>query len=823
MMPAQQLPDLQKENSIVTGSLPNGISFFLVTNPAVKGVADFALVRKGLSDTLAARQELSALPHFNKTSPPRFLARKGIGCREDGYISYTGTSTLFRFDNVPVFDRAALDTTLLLLFDLIIAQPYPHAIIVAGDINPGTIRERMKVLSMMVPARVPKKVGDNYAWKPAESVAYAFDTAATPSVTLDFRAQRTPRGQMNTIQPFISTMFALELGQIVRGRLEESFLSRDIAVPDLSIDYEGSTRTPGDEHFRITASTVEGGLIPTTLSLASTLAELGARGVGLAEFHTARAVVASELNVPENNAALVEQCVSSYLYDADLASRQNKLRFLSSRNISAEAELPLFNAYVTALLNGPRNLSVTWRGGTDEYDDWTFPLVFRSTWNGVAMLQKPMFDWKVGAGDTLGLWSGRSKAKLKNVAPEPVSGGQMWTFANGMKVIYKRLPSSGRFYFAFMVKGGYASVKDLSAGEGAFFSDMLQLYDVAGLSGKNFRRMLRANGIDLRTAVSVSDLRLQGSAPTSKFGLLLKSILSIANERTLNPAAFAAYRKTELSRLQPAYLDKLMYPDYAFSDRKDPAGLTLQTQAHADGYFASQFMRMNDGVFMLVGDLPEAVVQKALSRRLGGFRVSPATVSRPSLSYKMHQGATTYSLEGAPVCISLAMAAPLSFTTENYMAFKIAGLELHKALAGALSEFGFSVSLSDRFNLYPQESVELVFTCDAVPDQGLPAGIQGGARQPMQALVAARKALDRALSQPISKDEMKACQDLLTNDYSAGLSIPQNFVDAVLLRYANGKDVLSDYTGRIKSVTADHVNRVFDSLSDGLRIEYVVR
>jgi predicted Zn-dependent peptidase len=823
MMPSQELTRLKQEDFITIDTLPNGVTYYLVTNSSMKGIADFALVRKGLCDTTAARMELASLPHFNKTAPIEFLSRKGIGCRKEGYISYTGESTLFRFDNVPVFDRAASDTTLLLLFDLIVEQPYPHAIVIAGDINPGTIQERMKVLSMMVPARIPVTVPDSYTWVPSESVEYAFDSSATHSVTLDFRARRTPREQMNTIQPFISEMFSDELKRIVRGRLEDSFQSRDIPVSALSIDYTGSARTPGDEHFRIAVRTVPGELIPVTLSMASTLSELGANGVELSEFSTARASSIAAFQQPEDNAALVEKCIAAYLYGADLASNQSKTQFLSSRNLSAEIELPLFNTYLGALLNGPRNLAVSWTGSTDEYDDWTFPLAFRSTWNGVSMLQKSMSQWKVSEGDTLGLWSSRNKAKLKNVSPEPVSGGQMWTFANGMRVIYKQFPSVGRFSYGLMVKGGYASVSDLSNGEGAFFSDMLGLYDVAGLSGKNFQRMLEANGIELRAQVSVSDMRLRGSAPVSKFSLLLKALLSLANERKLNTAAFDSYYRRELSRLQPDFLDRLVYPDYAYSEKKDPSGLTPETQRRADRYFSNQFMRMNDGVFVLVGDLPVEAVQKTLSRYLGGFRVSKMTVHRPSLSYKLHQGATTYSLKGSPVRVDIAMASPLPFTTENYMAFKIAGLQVLRALSGTLAESGFSVALSDRFNIYPEESVEMVFTCTPVPEYGLPEGISGGDRDPMRGVAAARGAIETVLSSPIPSADLDACKALLVNDYSTHLSTPDPYVDAVLLRYSNGKDVISNHAARIRSVTADRVLGVFRALSEGLRIEYVVK
>ena len=51
---AQSLPSLPAASGVVTGSLPNGIAYYLVSNPEVKGHADFALVQKG-----SVREEIS--------------------------------------------------------------------------------------------------------------------------------------------------------------------------------------------------------------------------------------------------------------------------------------------------------------------------------------------------------------------------------------------------------------------------------------------------------------------------------------------------------------------------------------------------------------------------------------------------------------------------------------------------------------------------------------------------------------------------------------------------------------------------------------------
>ena len=52
---------------------------------------------------------------------------------------------------------------------------------------------------------------------------------------------------------------------------------------------------------------------------------------------------------------------------------------------------------------------------------------------------------------------------------------------------------------------------------------------------------------------------------------------------------------------------------------------------------------------------------------------------------------------------------------------------------------------------------------------------------------------------------------------------PGNYADAILMRYSAGKDVLTGYADKIKAVSADKVKEIFGSLSEGMRIEYVVK
>ncbi|MDD7454713.1 MAG: hypothetical protein PUK70_00440 [Bacteroidales bacterium] len=822
LMPGQNLPPLQKDGNITTGQLQNGISYYLVNNPKLKGVADFALILNGKSDTADARKDLASLHHFNKTKPYKFLARKGIGCRPEGYISYPDGATLYRFDDVPIIDQASSDSTLLMIFDIIYEHSFPCAIIISGDINVGNLVNRMTVFSMSVPKRNPTNKKEKYSWKPSGAMKFNFSPSETTSVNLDLRSPRTPEGMMNTIQPFITSIYVKSLELIIKSRLVEASEARSIPVLSLSSEYVNSSMTAEDEHLKIRFGTAKGHMIQASLCLASTVAELAKNGVTKAEYKIAMGVIHGYLSESQDNSDMVEKCVASYLHGSDLATMASKLNYISSRNLNSDVELDLFNNYVKALLDNPENLNISCSGSEDECDEWTRETAFGLTWNAVSALENIQYPWTISDGDTLMIGKKRSKTKLKSSSPDAFSGGEAWTFGNGMKVIFKQQPlPSKEFSFSLLINGGFSTVKDLAIGEGAFFSDMLWLYDIAGMSGYNFQKVLKANNVNLKSSVTLSDMRLYGSAPSDKFLLVMKALTSVANDRSLNTAAFESYKSLE--KPQRAVLDSLMYTGYKYSLKKTPAGLADRTQMDADEYFERQFIKTNDGVLVIVGDLSKEGVRKILESYLGAFRISKVVPGRPAIQYKYRQGDVTFSSSGDDKMIDIGIATALPFTTENNIAFLAAALQLHQTLSGKMAENGFYVEMTPNLKLYPMESVELIFNCQPVPECGLPLGVDSGSENPMRALNVAKKVITDVLAKPITDGELKAYKILLSNRYSASIAVPSRFIDAILLRYAYGKDILTDYGNRINGITAEKVNQVKKALLEGMRIEYVVK
>ena len=175
IMPAQNLPVMAPDKAVKTGTLPNGTSYYIVSNQAIKGMADFALVQKTGTDNLddtssfkavsIAREALSVLPRSGGRSVQDFFMSHGVNPGRDGFVNVAGDATEYRFSNVLISKPEVLDSALLVLLDMVDRvsdaedpflkkwyAPSDQVIIVAGDVDASSVADKMKMISYMTPS-----------------------------------------------------------------------------------------------------------------------------------------------------------------------------------------------------------------------------------------------------------------------------------------------------------------------------------------------------------------------------------------------------------------------------------------------------------------------------------------------------------------------------------------------------------------------------------------------------------------------------------------------------------------------------------------------
>ena len=352
------LPKISQTSSIKTGTLPNRISYYLAPNNTSKGYANFVLVQKGNSNKDRSRQLLTDLPHFRKTPPYKFLASKGIGYGPDGYVSSRDGNTVFTFKDVPVFDSAASDSTLLLIFDLIQEYGGEQAVIVCGDFNQSELEGELRIFSLSVTPRGKRPFKDKYVWNPSPEPVVVHTENNTPNLatlTLTWNSPRTPYDRLKTPQPLVSRMYAGALQNVAEKRIVRRFMREGIPIAAVSSQYIDSAHSSGDERHSFSVSVDSLNLEMAVISMASIFAELDSKGACPEEYQDAKmamlTAVSKEAGMSESNASIAERCISAYLYGTNLTSPDVANGFFARRQIAPARELSLFNSFVSSLLD----------------------------------------------------------------------------------------------------------------------------------------------------------------------------------------------------------------------------------------------------------------------------------------------------------------------------------------------------------------------------------------------------------------------------------------------------------------------------------------
>lgn len=822
-VPAQQLPGLKRHSRYQVGTLRSGVPYTLALSSVEKGLADFAL----LCDSDAAPDParlLDSLPHFPKGRPWRFLADHGAGLGRDGYIYREGNATVFRFSGLRISDALVRDSVLLLLTDLILETPGGnHALLATGDLDPTSTKTALEYLSMLLPATPKQAFRDSYVWKNRDTaVLQQLPAGENASVEVLYRMPRTPRERLNTVVPYISSVYSHALGNILYRRIRTVCLAEHIPYGAIDYRYRGSSESPDDEQFSLRVVTDTASVDRMTEIVAETLSAIDREGVLSDEYADATgALYHQSLRFGRllDRVTLMDKCIAASLYGADLASEVDIAKFLTTRSLRKEEECTLMNGYAAALLDSAANLTLTVAGSRD-----ADPMArFCAAWG---RRDGYVYTYVNNKADTLNLSVAPVKTKLKRITAEPVSGGELWHFANGVDVVFKQTSGDpGYFHFGWLLRGGYPLVQDLSDGEGAFVGDMLRVNYVGPLTGLDFYNMLRASGVELEPEVGMQDLRLRGQARSSELELLVRALLELSQHRKPDMGAFATYRANQM--LAPTETDKvdaamweLMWPADRYTPWKNIANLSDSLPDKAESYFADRFARCNDGVLVLVGDLDPGYTKRLLGRWLGAMHTAPQRTLPPRIGSQPRSGhLTVLRDEGVPGCHML-LRMPLLYTAKNVYALNLAKYYLEDILGRQLTADGLRYTLEGKFFSYPEGMVQLRIHATPAEEDALPAGITPA--DPSEAARSLRQALRQAADETVPDKQLKAYKERLQGELDNTLKTEESLVEMIFKRYGEGKDLLTTYKTRIAEVSADDIRDFARTLQDAARIEYIV-
>lgn len=852
---AQKIQTLPADPAVKSGVLPNGMTYYVASNPSLKGMADFALVQRTGAMTVPgadrdkvvtlSQNALSSQPRLSDLSVQDYFMRTGVVPGSKGFAEVTDNATIFRFENVMLSQAGhVLDSTLLVLMgmaeqasmleDTVAAgwySPRDHALIVAGDVDVKQTTEKLKMLSYMVPSSksLPRK---GYVWEEQDSLCLRQSVSSNPdlaTVSAVWKLQRTPREYMNTVQPAVYEMFMTELGIVAQNRIREGLEKAGIPCAEVSYDYRNGVESLGDESFRVTLTVSPDDILDGVSILASVLSCLDASDAQISEVRRAELIymdaVRDRLEENVSNSDYVDRCVSAFMYNSPLTSKKDMLAFYSSRSLADSEGLNMFNSIVSASLDGERNLTLEYAGteGTVPVD--SVRNAFMSSWaagqENAGNKDSIMVRWPLLQGPG-------SPVKVKSQKKEPTSGGTMWIMSNGFKVVVKQMPTAAEVHYTLALNGGYANVQDLQSGEGAYISDILKVSRMGGVGSKDFFDAIRQKGMSMDLNVGFSTFALEGTVPEDGLEYMMRVLLTVMNDRETDEDMLDYYIRCELleeKRMQGSVaarigtIDNIMCPEYRYSSVKTAGSLTGEFARKADEFMAFQAEKMNDGMLILVGDIDERQLKNVLQTYAGGFRTKDRTFARPVVSYQPISGTVMHTVEGNANSVDMVLSVPMSLTADNYYVAAISTIALRKKLTHAVIGTGMWLRLKSDCRKDPQERFNLMISLNEASVEGFAPGTV--CKDPVEALNSVRAALADPQSVDISKEDLASYKAMLKKHVAERKKSPEYWQDAISMRYLGGKDFTTGCDARIDAVTVSKVRELLSSLVNGSRVEYI--
>lgn len=830
-------PKLPADSKVVTGSFPNGMNYYVVSNTEEKGFADFALVYRhsaGGGDYVdLSRRILSEPGKVKGRSLQKFLSSNGIAPSEDGYVSCGDDAVVFRFDDVMLSRKPSLtDSLMLAVFGIadelsknaVTTKDSLHfplenmAVVVSGDVDGKALAAKMGIFSLMTPSNAVSRDSLGFSGIVNDSSKHAevaVDTLGTVCrICASFRFPRIPESLMPTAQFAVVDKMSETFRCIAENRLGAALYQSDIPFSSLSSTHVSSAETPGDESISLSFYTGKANAGDALLCCGKVLGDIDAGNISLDEIrlssrsYSEKCLSASSSAV--RNPEYVDLCISSFLYGAPLTTSAQLCGFCQSRVLPDTLQLRLMKNFSEALLSPDEDCAQFSKGWNSERLDSEFKLPY---------------------SDTLLLHRSSAKKSKVKIGKELMSDGELWTWQNGLKVYWKRLPGAKKISWGLSVDRGYSKADGLVPGEAAFLPELLGLSSISGISNADLRNLMTATGITAEAEVGLYSTTLKGTVLPSSFKLLCQGLVGMFGERSLDTAAVRHYAasipvRRELSEsgrnARLAGIDSLVCADNPYSGVKMFGNFTEGTVGRAEKLFGDIFSNFGDGFLVLVGDVDPAVVQKTLSWYVGEFPVSASALERRQrVRFQPVSGWSTTFRSGEKESIDLLLSTALPMNLSNLCASRLAACLLEDCLHDALVGTGFHVHVSNSFLMYPQERVSVMVSLDRIPENGFAYGSLDES-DILSALERLRTAISGLQTMEWSDAVMNAYKTRLVNEYETSLKSPDYWRDALLTRYAEGRDFTSKMGDGLKGVSADQVRSVLKKLTESSRIEYVV-
>ncbi|MCF0174835.1 MAG: hypothetical protein HUJ95_05795 [Bacteroidales bacterium] len=837
---SQRIISLPADGAISNGTLPNGISYYIIPVTSEGKTADFTMVQRTMdiaSELESGREALDSVSCFRSRRPIDFLADNGIFYSSQGYVYPTEKGVVYSFKDVPTVRGDAVVDSLLLMMNNVIASKSREvalsdfAIIVSGDIAKDKIFEKLKMLSLTIPPENAEKVV--YPQVPRDtSASSSVNFSIIPSVRTRVEMECTyPRnGYKNneTILPLVSDKMSTEVTILLDARINSYLFLQGIPYSSISSNYVGYQDQGGDTKYRFSVFTDDEHVEQVIEGFSKMFSTTRKNGVPLEEIKAAESIFYEVFRSYSNKSgkeSYTKLCLNAFLYNASLSSMQTRYDYLIQRPLKDSLHVRLFNRYLTQLYRRP-SMSVKVYTGRTDLDKDSLATRFLEAWEEVdtsyVALRLP--DIKIA-----------EPSKRKVLTPYSSKQSSIpcskYIFSNGLTVYYKKLSSAKDFTYKYYFPDALSSAADIVNKEGAFFSDLFFCRDDE-FTENDYSVYLARHGITMVPRVTLREFSLSGVVATKQLDTLFKVFRRLKDKNELQRVYFDDYVARQYVTVKAVnkdsertIIDSLVIPEYKYTINKTMTGLQNLSYDAVQAFYEKAMANMSKGTLFLVGSYDEDVMYKKLEWMLNVLPADGKKVVKQPLPenpgfYPRH-GYNLHTFAGDMPRVDIQISSDLEYTSANFYLSTLSSLVMDGELKKAVIGTGIYLHTEYKFNTQPRGRFNFRIFSSPASEGALAAGDE--MLGPYEVVALFRSKLAELSSEKISEKALAEYKALLLAYIKAQNNNPDFWINILSTRYILKKDFYTKYTDIINAITAEDVRKFILGLTSDSFIGYMVK
>lgn len=760
------IPDLKTDKAIIQGQLENGVRYALWPDASFKDCFTISLIQK---DSICFQEKFNAV-------------RKGTAVDSVFYRAFTTTRDAIAAHP----EQFGCDNTM---------------IFVTGDFKKEDILARMQPLSVILPrhqsawerAEIP-------AWEDQGSVLHIQETEDGHAIlTYKLYFPATDESLNATIIPTIVERSWTMFGRILERRLECALEAGGIPYGGVSTRFQMARGLENHHLFTLQTVVAQADEAPTAERICRVLEDLRTGLVSEGEVEAAsNSYLFGRFDRqlrPVTPSVQTLRLFRSYLYNNDLASDREKTEFFTSRKYFPSEDKKRFDRFTARSVRIPAfGLKA---------DD-----TIRLSLDHLPPLSAPVLHF----ADTMS-FPGKTKAcKLVRAITEGTTGGSMFFFENGTRVVYKQKPCGKRVYYTFVFEGGMAQLTNTDGA--AWMEDIFYAGRVNGYRMKDFMSLLAAGGIDLHLTVSHSALTLEGSCDERKVSSLLKALITLTGhwkveekdwEYITRCAQIPSYKDPiQRARLQ---ISRQLHPGYAWDLDKNKVTPSSEALREAAGLLRGCFRSTRNATLFIQGNIPERRVVSKLRQFMDQFPVDSRHDKRNPATMLTVSGTTRIGdiAPEKPVLIASSFNYPTGL--DQQLVKEIAIALAQDRLRMNLASVGVRCRIRENVHYQPVENTEIFIHLSGSGMEAL--RIVNETLREMGNGKIPHAAFEGAIAEMISRTRAQE-------------NSPFYWRDIIFNRLAYGKDYHNRVKDRLGKLTREEVRRFCAQWAEAGRVEYVL-